>query len=252
MRRTFKRRRGSKPYVPRKRKRTMTKRRTYARRVPRMRIGAFPNTKTLNLRYVENFTLNPGVLGATVNVFSMNGLFDPNITGIGHQPMYFDNYMAIYGRYRVNRAYITFVACDTAIVNSVQTASGTSSGQYYAANERAVRMFIIKDPEQTDWSTSINNLIEEGNTNMAWRYAPQNTSGYMPKLRMTGNPVTVLAVNKRDDELQGTATTNPPNQAYFICGVDNMPGSNADSMNFQVIITYNVTFSNLIKDQAQN
>ena len=81
----------------------------------------FRTTKTLNLRYVENFTLNPGMLGATVNVFSMNGLFDPNITGIGHQPMYFDNYMGIYGRYRVNRAYITFVACDTAIVNSVQT-----------------------------------------------------------------------------------------------------------------------------------
>jgi len=162
----------------------MTKRRTYARRVPRLRIGAFPNTKTLNLRYVENFTLNPGVLGSSVNVFSMNGLFDPNISGTGHQPMFFDNYMAIYGQYRVNRAYITFIACDTHIVNQIQTASGGTVGQYYAANERAVRMFIVKDQEQTDYSSSLNTLIEEGNTNMAWRYAPQTTSLTMPKLHM--------------------------------------------------------------------
>ena len=252
MRRTFKRRRSFKPYVARKRKRTMTKRRTITRRVPRLRIGAFPNTKTLNLRYVENFTLNPGVLGSSVQVFSMNGLFDPNITGLGHQPMFFDNYMAIYAAYRVNVAYITFVAIDTQIVNSVQTATGTTSGQFYAANERAVRMFIVKDRTQVDYSASLNTLIEEGNTNMAWRYAPQTTSGFMPKLRMTGNPVTLLNVNKKDEELQGSASTNPFNEAYFICGVDNMPGSNADSMNFQVIITYNVTFSNLIKNQTQN
>jgi len=218
----------------------------------KMQIGAFPNTKTVNLRYVENFTLNPGVLGASVQVFSMNGLFDPNITGVGHQPMFFDNYMALYAGYRVNNAYITFIACDTNIVNSVQTASGTTSGQYYAANERAVRMFIVKDRSQTDYSASLNTLIEEGNTNLAWRYAPQSTSITMPKLRMFGNPVTLLNVNRKDEELQGSATSNPAQECYFICGVDNMPGSNADSMNFQVIITYNVTFSNLIKNQTQN
>lgn len=254
MRRTFKRKRSSKPYVSRKRKRTMTKRRFTPRggRFKKLAIGAFPNTKTLNLRYVEDFTLNPGILGSNVYVFSINGLFDPNKTGTGHQPMFFDNYMAIYQNYRVNNAYITFIATDTHITNNVQTVDGTTTGQYYAANERAVRMFIVKDKTDTDYSAFINTLIEEGNTNMAWRYAPQQTTSVMPKLRMFANPVTLLNVNKRDDELQGTATSNPPQECYFICGVDSMPGNNADSMNFQVIITYNVTFSNLKKNQNPN
>lgn len=253
MRRTFKRKASSRPYVPRKRRRTNRIRRP----IPRAgrlkpKIGAFPNSKTLNLRYVEDFTLNPGITGAAVNVFSMNGLYDPNITGGGHQPMFFDNYMNIYGRYRVNYSYITFIACDTHQVNQPITVTGSTTGTAYGDNTRAVRMFIVKDKTNNDYSSSLNTLIEEGNTNLAWRYAPNNLSPSVQKMRMRGDPVAILNCNKRDEELQGTSTSNPLNEAYFICGVDNIPGANADNMNFQVIITYNVTFSDLIKNQTQN
>jgi len=253
MARTYKRRRTSKPFVARKRKRTYTKRRSLRTRVPRTRIGAFPNTKTLSLRYVENFSLNTGAATVATAVYSMNGLFDPSIAIGGHQPMFFDTYMKIYQRYRVNRAYITFIALDTHVTPTSYQVAGNTTGLYYGANERACRMFILKDPSSTDFNTSLNTMIEEGNTNLAWKFAPQTTSGKVHKLSMWGDARTLLNCNKKDEELLGSITSNPSNEAYFICGVDNMsPDANADSMNFQVIITYNVTFSNLIKNQVQN
>ena len=254
MGRTYKRRRTAKPFVARKRKRTYTKRRTYRTRVPgRVRIGAFPNTKTLNLRYVENFALNTGAATVATAVYSMNGLFDPSIAVGGHQPMFFDNYMAIYSRYRVNRAYISFIALDTHVTPTSYQTGGNTTGMYFGANERACRMFILKDPSSTDFNTSLNTMIEEGNTNLCWKFAPQTTSGKMHKLSMVGDARALLNCNKKDEELLGSSTSNPSNEAYFICGVDNMSNSsNSDSMNFQVIITYNVTFSNLIKNQTQN
>ena len=255
----FMKNRSSKRYHPYKGRPRRTRRPTRTvkkyplmRRYRQVKIGAFPNSKTVNLRYVEDFTLNPGVLGASVQVFSMNGLFDPNITGGGHQPMFFDNYTALYDSYRVNHATITFVAMDNHIVNQIQTASGTTSGQFYAANERAVRMFIVRDRTTTDYSSSLNTLIEEGNTNMVWRYCPQTTSPKQQLLRMSGWPRRILQVNSKSESTAGTTTSNPLNEAYFICGVDNYPASNADSMNFQVIITYNATFFDLKKNQTQN
>lgn len=222
-------------------------------------IGGFPNSKTVALRYVEDITLNPGDSPSlSVNVWRVNNLYDPNYTGAGHQPMYFDNYAAIYSKYRVNRATITFVALDTHKVNvyaTNQTAGTTTSDtQYYANNEKAVRMFILRDDEVNDFTSGngIDTLIEEGNTNMVWRYAPQNTSGRMPKLTMAAYPKSLLKCPYNDNGLSADTSGGPSKECYFITGVDSFPNSNADIMSFQVIITYNVTFFDLKKAQSQN
>ena len=64
------------------------------------------------LRYVDNFNLTgaAGVVGA--NVFRFNSCFDPDLSGVGHQPMYFDQFCGAtgtgpYGRYRVTSAKAT-------------------------------------------------------------------------------------------------------------------------------------------------
>nr|QXP07611.1 MAG: putative capsid protein [Arizlama virus] len=213
-------------------------------------IGGFPISKTVRLRYVEDFTLNPSLGGNATYLFRANGVYDPNATTGGHQPMFYDNYTQLYSRYRVNWSTITFIACDTHMVNTTGGAVGIT--QYYAANERASRMFIIRDQTTSDFSSSLNTLIEEGNRNFKWRFAPQTTTGSMPKLRMSVTPHKLLNLSKRDDSLSALTSTVPLNQCYFIVGVDNMPEKDADVMTYQAIITYNVTFFDLIKNQTQN
>lgn len=49
--------------------------------------------------------------------FRMNSLYDPDGSGIGHQPMGFDQLVTLYGRYRVNSVQIT-----TTILNRADSA----------------------------------------------------------------------------------------------------------------------------------
>lgn len=250
------RRATRRPAYKRKTTRGMFKRRS--NKVSRFRapLGNFPSTKTVSLRYVENLTFDPGASTSAVNVFRVNSIYDPNYTGVGHQPMYRDNYAAIYETYRVNHASIAMVALDTHVVNTTtaETISGTTTGanQFYTTNHRACRMFIIRDKDPTDFNTELDTLVEEGNTNFVWKYCPQNTSGKMPVLRMSCWPHRQLNVSRYDDTLKAAQTDNPLGAAYFICGVTDLGSGNPDSMTFQFIITYNVTFSNVIKNQTQN
>lgn len=220
-------------------------------------LGAFPPRKTVALRYVDTVALNPGAGGTAVQVFRANSIYDPDYTGAGHQPMFYDNYANIYGRYKVNYATITMIALSSKIVNTTSSTdlSGTTTAyqQYYASNERACRMFILNDMAVNDYPSALNTLIEEGNKNLVWRYVPNNTGLKMPILRQRVTPHKLAGVSYNDDSMVATVGADPNKDVFFICGVSDIgDGTNPDSMYFQFIITYNVTFSDLKKNQTQN
>lgn len=219
-------------------------------------IGGFPIRKNTVLRYVEDFSLDPGDGSSAVNVFSTNNLYDPNYTGTGHQPMFFDNYSALYSKYKVNSATVTMVCLSNHIVNTTvaDQVNGTTVSQtnLYNANERASRMFILMDQSPTDYPSDLDNLIEEGNAKLRWKFAPSNTSGRMHQVRFKALPHKLMNISFRDDSLSASTGGGPNNQIYAICGVDSMPGYNGDAMRYQVIITYNVTFFDFKGNQTQN
>jgi len=238
-----------------RRRRTLFPKR-YKARLYRSPMGNFPSQKTVALRYVETLAFDATSSGAAVNVFRVNNIFDPNYTGTGHQPMYRDNYAQIYLRYRVNYATITMVALNTHMVNvaTPNLVNGTNVGdnQYYNQNERACRMFITRDKDPTDYNTDIDTLIEEGNKDFVWRYCPQTTTSTMPTLRMRCYPNRTLNIDRKDSALQAPMSGGPSSECYFICGVADLGQGNPDPMSYQFIITYNVTFTDLIKNQPQN
>lgn len=66
----------------------------------------------LRLRNTMRYSTSVGVTitnGLGSHVFSCNGLYDPDITGTGHQPMYFDQLMALYDHYNVYGSKIEIV-----------------------------------------------------------------------------------------------------------------------------------------------
>ncbi len=60
----------------------------------------FPDQLRCTLKYKETGITFSGATPAA-QVFRINSLFDPNLTGVGHQPNYFDQLTAVYGQYVV-------------------------------------------------------------------------------------------------------------------------------------------------------
>ena len=75
-------------------------------RIVRTRCG-FPDTLQTTLRYQETLSLSSSSGALFGYVYNLNGLYDPNHTGTGHQPLYFDQLMTIYNHYIVIGAKIT-------------------------------------------------------------------------------------------------------------------------------------------------
>lgn len=68
-----------------------------------------PNEMKIALAYTENFeTATTSTLNLD-RVFNLNSAFDPYRTGAGHQPREFDQWAAIYGRYRVDRVDVKVI-----------------------------------------------------------------------------------------------------------------------------------------------
>lgn len=65
------------------------------------------------LRYAGQFSINSPVGTAGGYVFSANGLYDPDISGTGHQPYGFDQMMAMYNHYEVLSSCIRVTAFNT-------------------------------------------------------------------------------------------------------------------------------------------
>lgn len=79
------------------------RRRNAPRRRTRLRMAdsIVPPNKMVRLKYVEYITLNAPSATSARNIFRANSCFDPNQTGIGHQPLGFDQWSIFYDHYTV-------------------------------------------------------------------------------------------------------------------------------------------------------
>jgi len=155
--------------------------------------GPFPNKYRCFMRYSELLTVAV-TTGHGEQLMSCNGLFDPNITGTGHQPLYFDQLGAIYDHYTVINSTAKFTICDgsaTAWTVSLFIDDDTTTGTATGGNlplERPGSVSIISTPLQQAKSISK-------------RWSSTATFG--------SNPLD-------DTTMQGSPTQNPSEQSYFV------------------------------------
>ena len=112
---------GIRPLKRRIRRKRSTKRRIArfkrkgGNRIPRVLLNRVfqPKIQTV-LTYCDTKTLDPGT-GATDHEWHVNDIFDPDSDGVGHQPMFRDNFASWYNKYRVlGMSYeVTFVGSAT-------------------------------------------------------------------------------------------------------------------------------------------
>lgn len=163
--------------------------------------GGFPEKITTTLRYVETFTYAPGAnTTPVVKIFRMNSAYDPNYSDAGHQPLYFDQLAAIYGRYQVlssklNAKFSAMPTTDTAGVQTGPWLCGVS------ANNDGT--FPSDSNTLCEQSKSVYTLL-----------APSSGGPACKELNITYVPKRDLGLDAMDD-VQGAAISTNPGQTYW-------------------------------------
>jgi len=164
------------------------------------RLNALPFRHRAILRYHDVVDTGGTGVSPSSYIFAANGLYDPDITGTGHQPMGFDQLMAFYAHYTVIRSSI-----------KVQFESGVST-------TNAIRGAVVVQRAQAALSTW-SRVIEEGNCEFSYLSSATNGGGPVPSWFV--NSVNVADFQSvtdilDDDTLKGNAGANPGTAISFV------------------------------------
>lgn len=172
-----------KPGRPRNRRRREWKRRPYKKRQQVRKLAnigraIIPDQMGTILKYTDRITLTCTAGVAEIYEFKINSIYDPDLTGTGHQPVGRDEWMAFYSRYRVLSAKCKASFYSTEAVNNymAEIACAFSTERYTANTDpelfaqnpysRYKRMSLIfnSDKSYLQQQTSIGPLLGESKT----------------------------------------------------------------------------------------
>ncbi len=159
-----------------------------------------PTKRLVHLRYVEQVEL-AGVAGGAMQTyyFTANGMFDPNITGTGHQPLGFDQYMSMYNHYTVIKSKCTVH------FNNVGNLQPMVVGVNLDDNATTITSAVAEFCEQPSSSWKYVNVGDGAGTNNA-------------TLSRVFNPKKNLGISHpmSEHDCRGNAAANPAEQSYYV------------------------------------
>lgn len=182
----------------------------------------FSNTKTVTLKYSDTQVYNPTLGGIVTNIYRLNSCFDPDQTGVGHQPRAFDEYMNLYERYEVLSAKGKVVFSNRDNQYASQCAISVQSG--------------VSTP------TLINDYIEGAN-GTSLLLGQENSNRSIASLSINCNIAKYLGVKAKDPDLQGTSGTSPSQIAYLHVGVQPLQAVTPNGIDVVTDLTMRVKFS---------
>jgi len=193
-----------------------------------------PQVSHAKLRYACEVTITPpGSSGISYHQFGANCLYDPDITGVGHQPMGFDQWMALYGVYVVNKAKIDVQWMPQSSGNAKPAYFGICSTDNISELSGTTVMGAIEQRDGTSTPGTYGSLndLASGATHRRYAYDLKKDKG----VSLYGGINTLQ---------QGTNATNPADRHFFAVWAG---GSNGDigppTGVFKVTIDYDVEFS---------
>lgn len=200
------------------------------------------------LQYVDTKTIAPAS-GAAHHVFRLNSIFDPDVTGVGHQPAYHDQWSALYNKYRVLSATwkIVFKPARAFLFAVDGLGGGMVDGSHYDQQ----RMNHIVTWEVNNTSTAeqtaaadLNILRETGRTanNFSWAYLPRGGA----TLKGSASIRTILS-GPDDFNKDISFGSNPSNVAHLIVGAMSKDGNPSVEVKFDIYLSIKVLLSDPIQ-----
>lgn len=197
---------------------------------PRRGLSTMPQTHLAKLKYFDQITIDAPAGGIPGRyVFRCNSAYDPDFTGLGHQPMGFDQYMNMYTRYRVIGAKIscTFVANDT---------TSADSSALCGILKTTIPTAVLPASGLVENEKCVYRTIQLGETSrpISLRYSTKKAQGLK---------------NVMDNfEISGTVNSSPQIEDYFHIWVAPVNATqNPANVSCQVHLEYLVVFSDPIQ-----
>lgn len=158
--------------------------------------------------YVERFDFSQLLNYTSQITMKGNSLFDPNQSGTGHQPLYFDQYAALYSRYRVFGSAIT-----------VDVINNSGSAAIY---------YVVNATTDVNSFADIPTLLEQPHS-MSPKIVPIAARvSSRTKMYASTRQVQGLAKTQIYDDVQSAPVTTDPNNVWYwnilFNTVDNLNG----------------------------
>lgn len=184
-------------------------------------LTAFPTNRIVKMRYCTPFQLD-STSGYVEQAFRANGLFDPDFSGTGHQPLGHDQWSVFYNRYTVLGSKIT--------IRAISPSSDNPSVY-------GVYLHETSSPGATAYTT----LVEQGKSQ--WRYIQNAINGNVPsKCSMTFSAkkwFNIADVKDNSATYGALFGSDPTIQAYYICWTSAWDDTaDVPPLNFVAIIDY--------------
>lgn len=180
--------------------------------------NGFPPLMKVDLQYESLITLAPGATVASY-VLRGNSLFDPDYTGTGHQPRYYDQLTPIYGRYKVLSSAIT-----VEMING----SGTS-GAIFAITPNTEIITFTSWQQASELPRSKTSQIVPVASRYPFKLAAQAT---------TKSICGLLPFQVNDEDWSASVGTNPVQIWYWNVNVASIDESTNVQVSFRIRLKY--------------
>lgn len=207
----------------------------------------FPRTRTVNaplpqtfrtsLEYAQYYQLQPTATDIAERTFRLNSLFDPDLTGTGHQPRGFDELASFYGRY-------TVVGCTIQVhlLNSFTTASIAMA--FLCSGQVGLPTPIT--------GTLWREIGEYPKGNIVYRLQPSGQSNNVMIIKKTANMGQILGIPDVLSEAEAGAVvdSNPTKTVFGTLWVGSPTDVDIGEVSVAVKLTYDVIFQNTKQPQS--
>lgn len=194
----------------------------------------FPARYQCKHTYSETITLTTGTAGVSPAEYSfrLTSLYDPNLTGTGHQPYGFDQVTVLYARYLVKHVNV--------IIR--MTTNASAAGEVMASyGIRGVNDFQIT----TGWTSDQFTENPQFQTQIIqFGASSQNTR----EARISIQPWSIMGTSKQSymtnlDQYGSLNNTNPTLCPLLVLNVSSPGGTAGDKVYFNVVIMYSAEWS---------
>ncbi len=207
------------------------RRRSY-RRLPRYRTKripvGLPDKAIYKLKYTEILSFDAGVGTFSTNVFRCNSIFDPNFTGVGHQPMYHDELAGLYERYLVigSKLHVRFMHTSSA-----------------GSTTNPMMVYVWSSDGSADAFSSSQQMME--NKEVTWRILDQSATSVTAHVNLSKgfNPRKAFQLGRGSvmnaSGIGAAFGSNPSTQHFWhmgVVGIDGDPGRVVGIINIQYIV----------------